>query len=53
MYSPGDRFTIGGGVVWGQRVDKNGESGEGFRINIVVQYDLVSLQQDLKKLTPF
>jgi hypothetical protein len=53
MYSPGERFTIGGGLIWGQRVDKNNVSGEGFRINFVVQYDLVSLQQDLKKLTPF
>jgi hypothetical protein len=53
MYSPGERFTVGGGLIWGQRVDKNDVSGEGFRINIVLQYDLVSLQQDLKKLTPF
>jgi hypothetical protein len=53
MYSPADRFTFGGGVIWGQRVDKNNVSGEGWRINFVLQYDLVSLQQDLKKLTPF
>ncbi len=53
MYSPGNRFTIGGGIIWGQRVDKNNVAGEGLRINFVVQYDLVSLQEDLKKLTPF
>jgi hypothetical protein len=53
MYSPGNRFTVGGGIIWGQRVDKNNVAGEGFRINFVVQYDLVSLQEDLKKLTPF
>lgn len=53
MYSPGNRFTIGGGIIWGQRVDKNNVAGEGLRINFVVQYDLVSLQEDLKNLTPF
>ena len=53
MYSSGEGFTVGGGLIWGQRVDKNDVSGEGFRINIVMQYDLVSLEQDLKKLTPF
>ena len=53
MYSPGDRFTVGGGLIWGQRVDKNNVMGEGYRINLVLQYDLEALQQDLKKLTPF
>ena len=53
MYSPGHRFTVGGGLMWGQHVDKNNASGEGFRINFVLQYDLVSLQEDLKPLTPF
>jgi hypothetical protein len=53
LYSPRHRFTVGGGLIWGQRVDKNNVSGEGWRINFVVQYDLVSLQEDLKLLSPF
>jgi hypothetical protein len=40
-------------LIWGQRVDKNNVMGEGYRINLVLQYDLEALQQDLKKLTPF
>ncbi len=53
MYSPAGGITIGGGFLWGQRVNKNDVSGEGFRINFLVQYDLVRLQQDVKKVSPF
>lgn len=53
MYSPVPGFTIGGGVLWGQRVNKNDESGDGFRINFLLKYDLVKLQQDVKKVLPF
>ena len=53
MYSPAEGITIGGGLLWGQRVNKNDVSGEGFRINFLVKYDLVRLQQDVKKILPF
>ena len=53
MYSPAEGITIGGGFLWGQRVNKNDVSGEGFRINFLVKYDLVRLQQDVKKVLPF
>jgi hypothetical protein len=53
MYSPDEGITVGGGVLWGQRVDKNDVSGEGYRINVLVKYDLVRLQQDVKKALPF
>ena len=53
MYSPAEGITIGGGFLWGQRVNKNDVSGEGFRINFLVKYDLVRLQQDAKKVLPF
>lgn len=50
MFSPVEGITFGGGFLWGQRVNKNNVSGEGFRINFLVQYDLIKLQQDVKKL---
>ncbi len=53
MYSPAEGVTIGGGVLWGQRVNKNDVSGEGFRINFLLKYDLIRLQQDAKKVLPF
>lgn len=53
MYSPAEGITIGGGFLWGQRVNKDDVSGEGFRINFLVKYDLVRLQQDVKKVLPF
>jgi hypothetical protein len=53
MYSPAEGITIGGGFLWGQRVNKNDVSGEGFRINFLLKYDLVRLQQDVKKVLPF
>lgn len=53
MYTPSDGITIGGGFLWGQRVNKNDVLGEGFRINFLVKYDLVRLQQDVKKVLPF
>jgi hypothetical protein len=53
MYSPAEGITIGGGFLWGQRVNKNDVPGEGFRINFLVKYDLIRLQQDVKKVLPF
>ncbi|MDH4153121.1 MAG: porin [Nitrospira sp.] len=53
MYSPAEGITIGGGFLWGQRVNKNDVSGDGFRINFLLKYDLVRLQQDVKKVLPF
>ncbi|MBK9308813.1 MAG: porin [Nitrospira sp.] len=53
MYSPAEGITIGGGFLWGQRVNKNDVSGEGFRINFLLKYDLVRLQQDVKNVLPF
>lgn len=53
MYSPAEGITIGGGLLWGQRVNKNEVSGDGFRINFLLKYDLVRLQQDMKKVLPF
>ncbi len=53
LYSPVPGFTVGGGVLWGERVNKNDESGDGFRINFLLKYDLVKLQQDMKKVLPF
>ncbi|MBX3325536.1 MAG: DcaP family trimeric outer membrane transporter [Nitrospira sp.] len=53
MYSPAQGVTIGGGFMWGQRVNKDDVSGEGFRINFLLKYDLVRLQQDVKKVLPF
>ena len=43
MYSPGAGFTIGAGLLWGQHVIKDGERGDPFRLNFVLQYDLVNL----------
>ena len=53
MYSPAEGITIGGGFLWGQRVNKDDVSGEGFRMNFLVKYDLVRLQQDVQKVLPF
>jgi outer membrane murein-binding lipoprotein Lpp len=53
MYSPREGFTVGLGVIWGQRVNKDDVSGEGLRVNLLLKYDLVSLQKDLKKINPF
>lgn len=53
MYSPAEGITIGGGFLWGQRVNKNDVLGEGFRLNFLFKYDLVRLQQDVKKVLPF
>jgi len=53
MYSPAEGVTLGGGVIWGQRVDKNDVSGDGLRVNVLLKYDLVRLQQDVKKVLPF
>lgn len=53
MYSPAEGITVGGGFLWGQRVNKNDVTGEGFRINFLVKYDLIRLQQDVKKVLPF
>ena len=53
MYSPVEGVTLGGGFLWGQRVNKDDVTGEGFRINFLLKYDLVRLQQDVKKVLPF
>ncbi len=53
MYSPVEGVTLGGGFLWGQRVNKDDVSGEGFRINFLLKYDLVRLQQDVRKVLPF
>ena len=53
MYSPAEGITIGGGFLWGQRVNKNDVPGEGFRINFLVKYDLIRLQQDVKTVLAF
>ncbi len=52
MYSPAEGVTFGGGFLWGQRVNKNDVAGEGFRINFLVKYDLVKLQQNVKRVLP-
>lgn len=41
MYSPGAGFTMGLGLLWGQRVDKGGDHGDDIRLDFVLQYDLV------------
>lgn len=43
MYSPGAGFTTGVGLLWGQHTEKTGERGDAFRLNFVLQYDLVNL----------
>ena len=43
MYSPGAGFTVGAGLLWGQHVEKDGSRGDAFRLNFVLQYDLVNL----------
>ena len=43
MYSPGAGFTIGAGLLWGQHVEKDGARGDAFRLNFVLQYNLVNL----------
>lgn len=50
MYSPAEGIAIGGGLVWGQRVNKDDEMGDGFRLNFLLKYDLVRLQQDVKRV---
>jgi hypothetical protein len=44
MYSPGHGFTIGGAILWGQHTQKDGSLGDAFRLNFVLQYDLVHLE---------
>ena len=43
MYSPGAGFTVGAGLLWGQHTEKTGELGDAYRLNFVLQYDLVNL----------
>lgn len=43
MYSPGAGFTVGAGLLWGQHTVKNGDEGDAWRLNFVLQYDLVNL----------
>lgn len=43
MYSPGHGFTIGAALLWGQHTQKDGALGDAFRLNFVLQYDLVNL----------
>lgn len=43
MYSPGHGFTIGAALLWGQYIEKDGALGNAFRLNFVLQYDLVNL----------
>lgn len=43
MYSPGAGFTIGAALLWGQHTEKDGARGDAFRLNFVLQYDLVNL----------
>lgn len=43
MYSPGHGFTVGAALLWGQHTEKDGARGDAFRLNFVLQYDLVNL----------
>lgn len=43
MYSPGAGFTVGAGLLWGQHTEKNDQRGDVWRLNFVLQYDLVNL----------
>lgn len=43
MYSPGAGFTIGAGLLWGQHVQKDEQRADAFRLDFVLQYDLVNL----------
>lgn len=43
MYRPGAGFTIGAAVLWGEHVQKDGGRADVFRLNFVLQYDLVDL----------
>ena len=43
MYSPGAGFTLGAGLLWGQHTEKTDQRGDAFRLNFVLQYDLVNL----------
>jgi len=43
MYSPGAGFTTGVGLLWGQHTLKTEQRGDAFRLNFVLQYDLVNL----------
>jgi hypothetical protein len=43
MYSPGAGFTVGAGLLWGQHTEKTDQRGDAFRLNFVLQYDLVNL----------
>jgi hypothetical protein len=46
-------LTIGTGLMWGQRVNKDNAKGDVFRLNFVMQYELAALRQDLKMVLPF
>ena len=43
MFSPGHGFTVGAALLWGQHTEKDGARGDAFRLNFVLQYDLVNL----------
>lgn len=43
IYSPGAGFKVGASLLWGQHQTKDGANADAFRLNVVLQYDLIDL----------